>query len=386
VKVRDLLLSHRIPSGTNFTELLSYPLPFKIPITRQSHIDMFPAVFELGYGEYNESIDLWLAHSLLSLTSEQAVVILDGMWQCLFKFVAMADILLDQHDASSVSRFRPDFTAMLNGVLVMKGEAKALLTEMMACRNDLLKKFHSSAFKLFPSGCSSIPAVLTCNEQIQLFSLSYFHKKYSMGLIKTYNVLEISSRVEFISDIFRILLWVISQVNPVDRFHLPPGVRTRTRNGHHITLLENGILKEFDRNKLSQIEMDAIRTIYSLQLPNVEWGTVNGVSITISRVGSTLSDAIRVRHLNRDNVFEQVSRGVAQLHANGFAHCDICVDNIFVDNLEEGGQVFLGDLEYCCGKDRKPRSDTRRADARAKTAEELDNIQLIKLKDKLASL
>jgi len=81
-----------------------------------------------------------------------------------------------------------------------------------------------------------------------------------------------------------------------------------------------------------------------------------------------------------------VSRGVAQLHANGFAHCDICVDNIFVDNLEEGGQVFLGDLEYCCEKDRKPRSDTRRADARAKTAEELDNIQLIKLKDKLASL
>ena len=386
VNVRELLLSYRIPSGTPFTDLLSKPLPFKIPITRQSHIDMFPTVFELGYGEYNESIDLWLGHPLMSLTSEQAVVILDGMWQYLFKVVAMADILLDQHDASSDTRFRPDFTAMLNGVLVMKGEAKAVLTEMMASRNDLIKKFHSSAYKLFPSGCSSIPAVLTCNEQIQLFSLSYFHRKYTMGLAKTYNVLEISSRVEFISDIFRILVWVLSQVNPVDCFHLPPGVRTRTRNGHHITLLAEGIFKEFDHNKLSQIEMDTIRTIYSLKLPNVEWGTVNGRSITITRVGSTLSDAIRVRHLNREDVFEQVSRGIAQLHANGFAHCDICVDNIFVDSLEEGGQAFLGDLEYCGGKDSKPRSGTKRTDVRAKTAEELDNFQLVKLRDELASL
>lgn len=386
VNVRELLLNHRISSGTSFTDLLPNPLPFKIPITRQSHINMFPTVFELGYGEYFESIDLWLEHPLISLTSEQAVVILDGMWQCLFKLVAMTNILLDQHDASSNAKCRPDFTAMLNGVLVMKGEAKAFLTDMIVSRDDLIKKFHPSAYKLFPSGCSSIPAVLTCNEQIQLYSLSYFHRKYSMGLVKTYNVGVMPGRVEFISDIFRILLWVLSQANPVERFHLPPGVRTKTRNAHHITLLAEGIFKEFDRTKLSRIDMDAIRTIYSLKLPNVEWGTVNGKSITITRVGSTLVDAMRVRHLSREDVFDQVSRGVAQLHANGLAHCDICVDNIFVDDLEDGGHVFLGDLEYCCGKDSKPRSDTRRADGRATTAEELDNIQLAKLKDELASL
>jgi hypothetical protein len=62
------------------------------------------------------------------------------------------------------------------------------------------------------------------------------------------------------------------------------------------------------------------------------------------------------------------------------------VDNIFVDDLEDGGQAFLGDLEYCCGKDSKPRSDTRRADGRATTSEELDHIQLAKLKDELTSL
>lgn len=386
MNVRELVLKHRIPSGTSFTDLLSKPLPFNIPITRQSHINMFPAVFELGYGEYGEAIDLWLAHPLMSLTSEQAVVIIDGLWQNVFKFVAMANILLDQHDASSNARSRPGFTAMLNGVLVMKGEAKAFLTDMIASRDDLIKKFHTSAYKLFPIGSSSIPAVLTCNEEIHLYSLSYFNRKYSMCLVKAYYVLNMPGRVEFISDMFRILVWALSQANPVERFHLPPGVRTRTRNAHHITLLAEGIFKEFDHKKLSQIEMDVIRTIYSLKLPNIEWGTVNGKSITISRVGSTLRDAMRVRHLNREEIFDQVSRGVAQLHTNGFSHCDICVDNIFVDDLDDGGQVFLGDLEYCCGKDSKPRSDTRRADGRASTSEELDNIQLAILKDELASL
>ena len=71
MNVRELLLNHRISSGSSFTDLLPNTLPFKIPITRQSHINM----------------------------SEQAVVILDGMWPRLFKLVAMTNILLDQHDA-----------------------------------------------------------------------------------------------------------------------------------------------------------------------------------------------------------------------------------------------------------------------------------------------
>ena len=132
--------------------------------------------------------------------------------------------------------------------------------------------------------------------------------------------------------------------------------------------------------------MDVIERIYSLKLPNVEWGTVNGESITINRVGANLVNAFRDRQLRRVDIFDQVSRGVAQLHANRFAFIGICVDNRFVDDVDDGEHAFLGDLEYCCGRDSKPRSDTRRADDRATTAEELDNIQLAKLKDDLASL
>jgi len=385
VSVRGILLENRIASGIPFTSLLSMPLPFKIPIMIQDFVDSFPAVFELGMAEYSTSIDTWLVHRLLSYTSEQAVLALDAMWQTLFNVLAMADILLDEHDESSEARYRPDFTVMHNGVLVMKGEAKAILTDMRASCGDLIRKFHSTAYKLFPRGISSIPAVLTCNTKVQLFSLSHFNKKYDMALIKQYDVVDLRGRVDFICDIFRLLIWTVSQVEPVEGFHLPPGVRIRTRNGHHVTSTADGILKELDRNKLHEIKMDLIRKVYSLKLPNVEFGTVNETSLTIARVGCKLSDAIRVRHLNKKDIFIQVSRGVEQLHANGFAHCDICVDNIFVDSLEDGGQVFLGDLEYCCLKDSKPRPDIRRADRGAKTAEALDNIQLAKLKDELAS-
>ena len=103
--------------------------------------------------------------------------------------------------------------------------------------------------------------------------------------------------------------------------------------------------------------MDVMERIYSLKLPSVEWGTVNGESITITRVGANLVNALRDRQLRRVDIVDQVSRGVAQLHANGFALSDV----------DDGEHAFLGDLEYCCGRDSKPRSDTRRADDRATT-------------------
>ena len=158
------------------------------------------------------------------------------------------------------------------------------------------------------------------------------------------------------------------------------------RDGHHITLLEEGILKEFDEHKLHNIQIATIGAIYALNLLNIEHGTVNCKSITITRVGSRLKDAVRTRHMDKSSVLVQIRSGIDQLHANVYAHCDICVDNIFVDSQEDGGAVFLGDLEYCRRKDEKPPVDIRRADPKAKTAEELDMLQLEKLKDELASI
>eukprot|EP01035_Chromulina_nebulosa_P053733 gene53733-73479_t len=128
----------------------------------------------------------------------------------------------------------------------MKGEAKTTLSAMVASTNDLVKKFHKTGHKLFPVGCNSIPAVMTCNEAIHLYSISYFNDNFSLTFIKQYNVSLIDYRVEFIVDLFKIIIWIVSQTKPVEGFHLVTGLRRSTPNGHHITLLSTGLLKEFD--------------------------------------------------------------------------------------------------------------------------------------------
>ncbi len=376
----------RVEAGVEFTDVLSSPLPFKIPIMDFSTVLQWSRIFQYGKTEYGVSVDSWLQHSMLSLTSEQAVVIADGAWQNVLKSVALLSVMLDEHDKSSMTRMRPDFTATYKGILVMKGEAKSSLTDMMESYSDLISKFHSTAHKIFPKGCTSLPAVMTCNEQIHLYAISYGRGTYSLTSVKVYNVAEIRGRIEFIVDIFKLVVWIMSQTEPIERFHLVPDVRRRTRNGHHVTLLSRGIYKEFDHSKLSEINLEAIRTVYDLKLNNVETGTVNGRSVTITRVGSKLIDAMRARCMDLEQVYNEICLGVRQLHDHNYAHCDICVDNIFVDSVEDGGHVFLGDLEYCRLKIDHPPANIRRGDNKARTAEELDNFQLEKIKDEIASM
>ena len=132
--------------------------------------------------------------------------------------------------------------------------------------------------------------------------------------------------------------------------------------------------------------MEIIRTWYQLHLENVEWGMTNSASVTITRIGSKLRDVFRPRNLDRNNVLQQIQSGVSQLHANNIAHCDICVDNVFVDSVDDGGRIFLGDIEYCCAFDSPAPTDLRRSDRMAGTAGDLDLLQLEKLRDELAHL
>lgn len=384
--LKPTIASTRVGPSVPFVDVLREPLPFKIPILLEDYVIKYPNVFVLGRAEYATSVDTWLEHQLLSYTSEQAVVILDGLWQGCLKELSFLTVLLDEHDFSSKAKLRPDFTGVANNVLVIKGEAKATMKDMNENANDLVSKFHKTAYKSFPQGCNSIPAVTTCNEAISLYSIAYFNKKFTMARVKDYRVSSLEGRVEFIVDIFKILRWIVSQTEPVEKFHLVTGVRVATRNGHHITLTADGIVKEFNHHQLERIPFAIIKEIYANKLPNVEHGVTNCRSITITRVGSKLRDALVVRHLDKRAIYQQVASAVEQLHSIGYAHCDICVDNIFADAVEDGGSIFLGDLEYCCVKTQPPPTSIRRASANARTAEELDNIQLSCFADELAML
>ena len=132
--------------------------------------------------------------------------------------------------------------------------------------------------------------------------------------------------------------------------------------------------------------MEIIRTVYQWNMENVEWGFTNSASVTITRIGNKLKDVFRPRNLDRANVLQQIRSGISQLHAKDIAQCDICADNIFVDSVEDGGRIFLGDIEYCCAINSPAPTDLRKSDRRARTAGDLDLIQLEKLIDELAHL
>lgn len=382
--MKERIQQYRVSSSTGFRELLARPLPFKIPLYTPEYVAVDPNLFEFGQSvEYKTSVDCFLDHKLISLSSEQAVVGLDMMWQQVLTSAGVT-IYLDQHDPSSQVRLRPDFSAMHRNALVMKGEAKALLQDMVENQNDLISKFHSGAYKMFPKGCMEIPAVTTCNERISLFGISYFNGVYNLAAICDYNVLDLPGRISFIQDLFKLMIWMLSQTEPVEKFHLVPGVRMRTRNGHHVTLNGNSLKKEFGRESLGRINMEIISQVYELRLPNVEWGQCNCTSVTIERLGHRLQDVFQLRGFDRLTVYQQIFDAVQQLHANGFAHCDICVDNIFVEL--ESKIVFLGDVEYCCALNCSAPTNLKRSDPNARTAGELDLIQLAKLKDELADL
>jgi hypothetical protein len=55
---------------------------------------------------------------------------------------------------------------------------------------------------------------------------------------------------------------------------------------------------------------------------------------------------VRSDKLEKSFVLPQVVQEAArQLHSLGIAHCNICVDNVFVNVV--GNVVLLEDLEYC---------------------------------------
>mmetsp|Transcript_34738 Transcript_34738/g.64842 ORF Transcript_34738/g.64842 Transcript_34738/m.64842 type:complete len:115 (+) Transcript_34738:835-1179(+) len=87
-----------------------------------------------------------------------------------------------------------------------------------------------------------------------------------------------------------------------------------TPNGHHVTLLRDGIVKEFHHSTLPRINMDVISKVYDARLANVEQGRTNCSSITIISVGRRLSDALNDSIVTKDAAYNQISLAVEQIH------------------------------------------------------------------------
>eukprot|EP01038_Epipyxis_sp_PR26KG_P015919 gene15919-21597_t len=134
-----------------------------------------PSVLECGRSEYATTVDQWLSDfaSTLGLTSESGVVATDFLWQGILGKLCNLTVLLNQKDASSQVKLRPDFTGLFNNIFVIKGEAKTDSSEIPTAISELIDKFHATAHLMFPSLCPIIPGIASSRQIISLHRIYY---------------------------------------------------------------------------------------------------------------------------------------------------------------------------------------------------------------------
>jgi len=153
--------------------------------------------------------------------------------------------------------------------------------------------------------------------------------------------------------------WVAGIEEPVESFHLYPAIKTRTPNGHFVTWYGDHIIKHFHTFEVAQFER--MKFVHELHLSHIEHGEDHKqlgdktFEVTITRVGIPLLKALDRRLVTRSDALRDIKMGVQQLHAQGFAHTDLHINNVFWDTSEHC--VFLDDLEYLTPVDEQPRDN-----------------------------
>jgi len=243
--------------------------------------------------------------------------------------------LLNQHDASSRIRSRPDTSIMFNGALLLKGEAKHLETEMETARAELTDRFFIGAVCCFPLGSNSVVGVTTCSTTASLHIITCTNGQFTSVVYSSYAVQLLQrERVRFIVDMFKVLRWAVTVTCPTSSFHLVPAVRMRTQNGHHVTWTSQGLLKELHNPGRGVV--NRILQVYAHNLPHVEWGQAvvgNWNAVLVTRVGHKLMDAIAGGMISKTTAIEDFRLGLNELHDKGMMllliTCSLWIELLF---------------------------------------------------------
>jgi hypothetical protein len=282
-----------------------------------------------GVGEYGSLLDAFILDSDQgSVSSQTAVTVKDYMWQSVLGYLCHMVIMLNESDVPSSPALRPDFCGYVGSTLVAKGEAKAQALTLSIAQAELTDEFHPTAYLSFPNNVRSIPGFATSREQIWLISLSYDLIEratkakgkaktrvitapecvYSSRRLAIYDIMVMRDRVLFIQDLFKIVIWIKSLPDSKENFHLISGLRRRTRNGHFVTLRNDGLFKEFRGHGTNgdKVPYDLIDRIYNAPFLNVERGTVKEGerAVLITTVGRELFSAIRLGIVTAKEAFE----------------------------------------------------------------------------------
>jgi hypothetical protein len=316
--MKQRIFGHTPWNKTDLREILTSELSYKIVVARKMYVEMDSNLFELGDCEYGVAVDSFLEHQLVGNVgaSEMTTVSRNADFLKIFDSCCGYMVYRDQVDPSSIVRKRPDDTIVYQGCVCLKNEAKGDQIEAQDARKELTDKLNPEALKVFPSNSQSIFGMTSFPNMINLYSIVFdpTSNKFSTNLITSFDLRHLYERVRFIKAVFKIAEWISVVSGPHEDFHLIPGVRRKTTNGHHITWSQDCLLKELKLHATDHSErtatMKCIGEIYAARLTNVEWGTVGEPNfLHVTRVGFMLRKAILGGMISREKAVADVRAG-----------------------------------------------------------------------------
>jgi hypothetical protein len=100
---------------------------------------------------------------------------------------------------------------------------------------------NQDAHLVFPRGHQSILGIVSAGGLIDIVEIAAVGiGSFSTRLLKSFNLATIPGKVRFLETLVRFLRYVVTIDGPNQSFHLVPGVRRKTPNGHHITWIREG--------------------------------------------------------------------------------------------------------------------------------------------------
>jgi hypothetical protein len=364
---------------------LNENLPFKIPSNEAELISTYPDVFERGDWLGNYAVNMFLyADCIGTGESIYATISRDDRWFAIIQqSVSNIDILRDE--TSSRLSLRSNCTICRQFAICLRAVSNKSDDKLRNAELKLTKEFSPRGFCVFPEESSSIIGISTSPNYINIYIISFKGETstYHSRQIACYKVVnDINTKVQFLVTLFKIMRWIASINGPKNKFHLVPGYRKLTNNGHYITWMSDGLLKDF--NETVDIDtLNRIDEVYSKKLKHVEWGTIhrypsahsNG-AILITRIGIPIKLAILSGFISKAQAKRDAEAGMKELHSIGYAHCDIALRNIFYDETMKC--AFLNDLEYLTPLNGPPPL-TNHFSNQPRNAEHLDTIQFNEL-------
>lgn len=300
-------------ADSSLHDVVASDLSYKIAGTCKKYVDLFPDVFILGKCEYGIAVDALLQHLM-----ENVIGSCDLTTHARnSNFLAIFDQFCDHQ----VYWGRLVDSVVANGAVGLRIAARREPSDADAAHGDLIGSVSPEAPRVFPFNSQSIYGMTAFPYLLNLYSIGYstITRTFFTEDIACYDMRHMHERVRFVKAVFRIAEWMSTISGPNEEFHLIPGVRDRTPNGHHITWTSDYLLKElklFKQNAAGQITniaieytttLERIAPIYPAILSNVEWGTVEAPNLLrVTRIGLMLRRAISLEKITKEKAMDDV--------------------------------------------------------------------------------